>query len=409
MKNDDFRDETAAMTKLDSGVSEFSECELTILMPCLNEAETIAGCVDQAKAYLKRSGIDGEVLVSDNGSTDSSQAIASAHGARVIDVSHRGGGYGSGLMGGILSARGRFVIMGDSDGSYDFSDLDGFLRKLREGADLVMGNRFQGGIKKGAMPFLHKHLGNPVLTWFGRLFFGSPAGDFNCGLRGMRKSAIVELGLQTIGMEFASEMVVKATFRGLEIAEVPTTLSPDGRSRPPHLKSWRDGWRVLRFLLLYSPRWLFLLPGLSLVAAGLLIMSIVLPGPLLLGSIVFDVHTLVVAMGAILVGSQMALFFLLAKQYAGNEGLLPESERFSDYRRWVSLEKSIIVGLIFIVFGTVLLGWAVSLWAGSHFGDLDYSWMMRLVIPSVTMIALGFQIMFAGFFSSILDIRHNRA
>jgi glycosyltransferase involved in cell wall biosynthesis len=409
MNNNDSRDQAASVIELNGVVEGLPECELTILMPCLNEAETIAGCVDQAQDYLKRSGIDGEVLVSDNGSTDGSQAIADAHGARVIDVSHRGGGYGSGLMGGILSARGRFVIMGDSDGSYDFSDLDGFVRKLREGADLVMGNRFQGGIKEGAMPFLHKHLGNPVLTWFGQLFFGSPVGDFNCGLRGMRKTAIANLGLLTIGMEFASEMVVKSTFRGLKIEEVPTTLSPDGRSRPPHLKSWRDGWRVLRFLLLYSPRWLFLLPGLALVAAGLLTMAIVLPGPLLLGSVVFDVHTLVVAMGAILVGSQMALFFLLAKQYAGNEGLLPESERFSDYRRWVSLEKSIVVGLIFIVLGTVLLGWAVFLWAGADFGDLDYSWMMRLVIPSVTMIALGFQIMFAGFFSSILDIRHNRA
>lgn len=409
MNNNNFKDQPAAAAGSESVMGVLPECELTILMPCLNEAETIAGCVDQAQHYLKRSRIDGEVLVSDNGSTDGSQEIADAHGARVIDVSHRGGGYGSGLMGGILAARGRFIVMGDSDGSYTFSDLDGFVKKLRAGADLVMGNRFQGGIREGAMPFLHRHLGNPVLTWLGQLFFGSPAGDFNCGLRGMRKSAIIDLGLLTIGMEFASEMVVKATFRGLKIDEVPTTLSPDGRSRPPHLKSWRDGWRVLRFLLLYSPRWLFLYPGLALVAAGVLTMSIVLPGPLLLGSVVFDVHTLVVAMGAILVGSQMALFFLLAKQYASNEGLLPEGERFSDYRRRVSLERSIVVGLILIVLGTVLLGWAVSLWAVSDFGDLDYSWMMRLVIPSVTMIALGFQIMLAGFFSSILDIRHTRA
>lgn len=409
MDDNDFRGQVVDATGTNGTKAALPKCELTILMPCLNEAETIAGCVDQAKAYLRHSAIDGEVLVSDNGSTDGSQSIAEAHGARVVDVSHRGGGYGSGLMGGILAARGRYVIMGDSDGSYDFSDLDGYVEKLREGADLVMGNRFQGGIKEGAMPFLHKHLGNPVLTWFGQLFFGSPVGDFNCGLRGMRRSAITDLGLQTIGMEFASEMVVKATFRGLKIDEVPTTLSPDGRSRPPHLKSWRDGWRVLRFLLLYSPQWLFLHPGLALVAAGLVIMSIVLPGPLLLGSVVFDVHTLVVAMGAILVGSQMALFFVLAKQYAGNEGLLPEGERFSGYRRWVSLEKAIVAGLIFIILGTVLLGWAVFLWAGSDFGDLDYSWMMRLVVPSVTMIALGFQVMFAGFFASILDIRYTRA
>src|SRR5690349_5248662 len=264
--------------------------ELTVLMPCLNESETLATCIQKAWRYIRRSGISGEVVVADNGSTDGSQNIARRHDAIVVDVPAKG--YGSALIAGIRAARGRFVIMGDSDDSYDFAELDPFVQKLRGGSELVMGNRFKGGIKKGAMPPLHRYLGNPVLTSIGRLFFNSPCGDFHCGLRGFSRDAILRLDLQSPGMEFASEMVVKATLRGLDIAEVPTTLSPDGRSRPPHLRSWRDGWRHLRFLLLFSPAWLFLYPGFALFAGGLLTMLWLQPQSRSIGSVTLDVHTL---------------------------------------------------------------------------------------------------------------------
>src|SRR5580658_8051259 len=274
-------------------------CELTILMPCLNEAETLAVCITKAMSWLERSGVRGEVLIADNGSTDGSQAIAIEAGARVVPIAAKG--YGSALLGGIKAARGRFVIMGDSDDSYDFGSLDAFVEKLRDGHDLVMGNRFKGGIKKGAMPPLHRYIGNPVLTTIGRIFFHSPCGDFHCGLRGFDREAILSLDLQAPGMEFASEMVVKATIQGLNITEVPTTLSPDGRSRPPHLRSWRDGWRHLRFLLLFSPRWLFLYPGLGLMALGVGSMVWLLPEPRMVGRITLDIHTLFYASLAVVV------------------------------------------------------------------------------------------------------------
>lgn len=385
-----------------------TDCELTILMPCLNEAETLAVCVDKARGFLQRTGVRGEVLVADNGSTDGSQEIGLAHGARVVDVSTRGGGYGSGLMGGILASKGKFIIMGDSDDSYDFTRLDAFVEQLRAGCDLVMGNRFQGGIEPGAMPGLHQYFGNPVLTWLGRRFFNSAVGDFNCGLRGFRKEVIEALDLQTIGMEFAAEMVVKATLKGVKVGEVPTRLSPDGRSRRPHLKSWQDGWRVLRFLLMYSPHWLFLYPGLSFIGLGLLSMALVLPGPLEIGSIVFDVHTLVVSMGAILVGTQLVIFFLLAKQFAVNERLLPAGPKYLEYRRYVSLEKAVLFGVVMFLVGTISVFYAIYLWGSAEFGNLDYSWMMRLVIPAVTLVAFGIQTVLAGFFSSILDIKLQR-
>src|SRR5271165_1983666 len=265
-------------------------CEFTILMPCLNEAETLANCISKARAFIARSGCTGEVVIADNGSTDGSEAIAEANGARVVHVVERG--YGSALLGGIRAARGRYVIMGDSDDSYDFSDLDAFVDKLRDGHALVMGNRFKGGIKPGAMPPLHRYLGNPVLTTVGRIFFRSPCGDFHCGLRGFDRAAILGLDLQAPGMEFASEMVVKATIHNLNIAEVPTTLWPDGRTRPPHLRSWRDGWRHLRFLLLFSPRWLFLYPGIGLMVAGAIMMAWLLPAPRTIGGVTFGIHTL---------------------------------------------------------------------------------------------------------------------
>ncbi len=379
------------------------EIELSIVMPCLNEAETLGRCLEKAAAYLRRSGIAGELLVADNGSTDGSQTIARAHGARVVSVAERG--YGAALMGGIAAARGRYVIMGDCDDSYDFEALEPFVERLRAGYALVMGNRFKGGISPGAMPALHRYLGNPVLTRIGRIFFKSPIRDFHCGLRGFDKAAIEALDLRTTGMEFASEMVVKATLGGLRIAEVPTTLSPDGRSRRPHLRSWRDGWRHLRFLLMYAPRWLFLYPGLALAGFGAAIMAAVLPGPLRLGSVVFDVHTLLVAMAAILVGSQTVIFFLLAKRFAVNEGLLPDSRGFRLYQRLVSLERAVAAGLAMMLFGLGGIAWAVKLWGDAAFSDLDYTWMMRLVIPSVTVLALGVQSIFAGFLSSILDLK----
>ena len=264
--------------------------ELSIVMPCLNEAETLATCIDKARGFLDRHGIAGEIVIADNGSTDGSQEIAVSRGARVVNVPSKG--YGSALMGGIAAARGRYVIMGDADDSYDFTDLMPFVERLRAGDELVMGNRFLGGIEPGAMPPLHKYLGNPVLTWIGRLFFGSPSGDFHCGLRGFDRQAILSLDLQTTGMEFASEMVVRATLQGLRIDEVPTTLSKDGRSRPPHLRSWRDGWRHLRFLLMYSPRWLFLYPGLFLMIVGLLAGAWLLPGPRRIGGVELDIQTL---------------------------------------------------------------------------------------------------------------------
>src|SRR6266480_2935688 len=292
-------------------------CELTILMPCLNEAETLEGCIAKARAFLTRSGCHGEVLIADNGSTDGSQAIARAHGARVVSVAEPG--YGSALMGGIRAAYGKYVIMGDSDGSYDFSRLDEFVERLRAGFKLVMGNRFRGGILPRARPPLHRYLGNPVLTGIGRLFFGSPCRDFHCGLRGFDREAMLGLDLQASGMEFASEMVVKATISKWRIAEVPTTLSPDGRSRPPHLRSWRDGWRHLRFLLLFSPRSLFLYPGLALLGAGLVIGAAVAPGPLSVGSVAFDVDTLVGASAMVVIGFQAVLFALFTKIYASAE------------------------------------------------------------------------------------------
>lgn len=377
--------------------------ELTVIMPCLNEAETLATCIDKAMNYLAHSGVVGEVVVADNGSTDGSQAIAEAHGARVVNVPVRG--YGAALQGGIAAARGRTVIMGDADNSYDFSTLQPFVERLREGYELVMGNRFKGGIAPGAMPPLHKYLGNPVLSSIGRLFFGSPIGDFHCGLRGFNKQTIQALNLRTTGMEFASEMVVKATLLGLKITEVPTTLAPDGRSRPPHLRSWRDGWRHLRFLLMYSPRWLFLYPGLTLLLLGIVAMLTLLPGPLTIGHVIFDVHTLLIAALLQILGIQAISFGMLAKQFGINEELLPADSTFERLRRFVSLERLLVTGAVLSGLGLIGVVTGTSLWAMHSFGELNYSSMMRLVIPSVTAIALGFQLILVGFLSSIIDLK----
>jgi glycosyltransferase involved in cell wall biosynthesis len=378
-------------------------CELTILLPCLNEAETLARCIDKARAYLLRSGIAGEVLVADNGSTDGSQAIATEHGARVVEIAARG--YGAALIGGIDAARGRYVIMGDSDDSYDFSDLDGFVAGLRKGFQLVMGNRFRGGIKPGAMPTLHRYLGNPVLTGIGRLLFRSPCGDFHCGLRGFDRAAILRLGLRASGMEFASEMVVKATIHRLRIAEVPTTLSPDGRSRLPHLRSWRDGWRHLRFLLLFSPRGLFFYPGAAMIVVGLLSMVWLLPGPRRIGSVTFDIHTLLYASVLMVVGVQAILFWVLAKIYGAREGIVPLDPGFDSLVARAHPEGSLIAAGLLLAGGIVLGAVALGFWQTEAFGRLDPDRTMRLVIPSATLVLLAFQVAYGGFFASILGIR----
>ncbi len=386
--------ETSAVTEV--------QCELTVLMPCLNEAETIATCVKKAKGYIDSHNIDGEVLIADNGSTDGSQAIAEGLGARVVPVAERG--YGSALLGGIAAAKGRFVIMGDADDSYDFNALDPFVEKLREGYTLVIGNRFKGGIKPGAMPALHRYLGNPVLTGFGRLFFKSPVGDFHCGLRGFDRCAIQDLGLTSPGMEFASEMVVKATLQSLRIAEVPTTLSPDGRSRPPHLRSWRDGWRHLRFLLLFSPRWLFLYPGAFLMASGLASMLWLLPGSRQVAGLTLDVHTLVYSAAAIVCGFQAVAFAVFTKVYAINAKLLPEDPRIAKLGNVFSLEIGIMVGLLLFLVGLAASIFAVQFWGRTAFSDLDPTVSMRIVVPSVTALILGLQVIFSSFFFSVLGL-----
>jgi glycosyltransferase involved in cell wall biosynthesis len=379
------------------------ECELTVLMPCLNEAETIGTCVEKAMRSLERAEIDGEVLISDNGSTDGSQEIAEKLGARVIHASERG--YGAALKAGIAVARGRFVIMGDADDSYDFTALDPFVEKLREGNDLVMGNRFRGGIEKGAMPFLHRYFGNPVLSFLGRLFFKAPVGDIYCGLRGFDRDAIRGLALTASGMEFANEMVVKSTLQGLRIAEVPTTLSPDGRSKRPHLRTWRDGWRTLRFLLMFSPRWLFLYPGLLLMAIGLASMLWLLPGTRTIGNVGFDVNTLVYSGAAIILGFQAIVFSLFAKIFAMGAGLLPEDPRMDKLRSLFTLEVGIIVGLLVLLGGFAAFAYAIGFWGRASFGELDVSQSLRIVAPSATALVLGLQIIFSSFFISVLDLK----
>ena len=376
--------------------------ELSVVMPCLNEADTLETCIKKAQRALREHNIVGEIIVADNGSIDGSQTIATRMGARVIHVEAKG--YGNALMGGISNARGKFIIMGDADDSYDFTAVGPFIDKLREGYDLVMGNRFRGGIKPGAMPFLHRYLGNPVLTGIGRLFFSSACGDFHCGLRGFRKDATPKMNLRTTGMEFASEMVVKATLFNMRIAEVPTTLSPDGRSHPPHLRSWRDGWRHLRFLLLYSPRWLFLNPGLLLMVIGAVIGAWLLPAPRTIWGITFDVHTLLYSMVAIIIGFQSVIFAIFTKTFAITEGLHPKGSRVDKWYRFVTLEKGLLTGTAFTVIGLIGSIYALSDWSSRLFGPLDPIQTLRVVIPSILALILGFQIILSSFFLSVLGL-----
>lgn len=376
--------------------------ELSVLMPCLNESASLAICVHQALEAMRANGIRGEVLIADNGSTDGSQRIAAEHGARVVPIETRG--YGSALRGGIAAARGKYILMGDADASYDFTQLPLFLNKLREGFDLVMGNRFKGGILPGAMPPLHRYLGNPVLTAIGKLFFKSPIGDFHCGLRAFRKDAIEQLQLRTLGMEFASEMVVKASIFGLRIAEIPTTLAPDRRDRAPHLRTWRDGWRHLRFLLLYSPRWLFLYPGITLFLLGTAVGLSLLSGPRHIGSVTFDVHTLLFAAMTVLIGFQSVLFATLSKVFAISEGLLPKDPRFDRLFTLINLEVGLIVGFLLILAGTAAWAWGLEFWRAQHFGALNPERTLRIAIPGVLLFTLGFQIVLSSFFLSVMGM-----
>jgi glycosyltransferase involved in cell wall biosynthesis len=378
-------------------------CELTVLMPCLNEGETVAACVAKARAFLERCGIDGEVLIADNGSTDDSVGIAGRAGARVVREEHKG--YGSALRSGIAAARGRFIIMGDADDSYDFTSLGPFVEALRGGADLVMGNRFRGGIAPRAMPPLHRYLGNPVLSGVGRLFFKSPIGDFHCGLRGFRTEAVRGLGLSSEGMEFASEMVVRATVDGLRIVEVPATLSPDGRSRPPHLRSFRDGWRHLRFLLLLSPRWLFLYPGALLMLAGLASMLWLLPGPRVVAGIGLDVNTLVYSSAAIVCGFQAVTFAIFAKVFAINARLLPPDARIRRLTSLVNVEVGMGAGAFLLLGGVAGGAYALGLWSLASYGALNPEVTLRIVAPSATAMIVGLQLVFSSFFLGVLGLR----
>lgn len=376
--------------------------EISIVMPCLDEAETVGVCVVKASSWLERSGVSGEVIVADNGSQDGSRDIAERAGARVVPAAQRG--YGAALQAGIAAARGRFIIMGDADDSYDFTELGSFLRELRDGADLVMGNRFQGGIENGAMPFLHRYLGNPVLSWLGRLFFKVPVGDFHCGLRGFRRDAIRRLHLRTTGMEFASEMVVKSSLHGLDIREVPTVLRPDGRSGRPHLRTWRDGWRHLRFLLLLSPRWLFLIPGAILFTVGLALTAALVVGPVRLGSATLDIGALVYAAALAIVGSQAVGFALFAKVYAVKRGLLPADDRIDRFGARFGLERGLALGALAILAGLVLTAVSFWRWRSQGWSDLDPSQHLRVVVPAALGIILGLSTVLGSFFLSILGM-----
>ncbi len=380
--------------------------EVSILMPCLNEAETLGACIQKSQQAIAAHHLKAEILVADNGSSDGSVEIAKKLGVQVIHVPMQG--YGAALMAGIEAARGTYIVMGDADDSYDFGALLPFIEKLRAGYDIIMGCRLPSGggtIMPGAMPWLHRWLGNPVLSGIGRLFFRSPVVDFHCGLRAFRRKAILALSLQTIGMEFASEMVIKATLQGLRFAEVPITLYKDGRSRPPHLRSWRDGWRHLRFMLVYSPSWLFFIPGSTLVLVGTTFGSILLVSPVHLFGLGFDTNTLLVCAMLVLIGFNLMAFAMFAKVFAMSQGLLPEDPRFNKLFRTITLEMGILVGLCLTLMGSGLLVWSVVYWGRFHFGALSYPDSLRIVIPGVMACTLGIEVIFSSFFLSTLGLR----
>ncbi|MGA2852690.1 MAG: glycosyltransferase [Verrucomicrobiota bacterium] len=380
--------------------------ELSIVIPCLNEAETLARCIESARLGLQRAGVRGEIIVADNGSTDGSQAIAEKSGVRIVPVMEKG--YGSALRGGIQAASGKWILMGDADDSYDFSEADRFVKRFQEGFELVMGCRLPvggGTILPGAMPWKNRRLGNPVLSFIGRLFFKCPAHDFHCGLRGFTKAAFEKMDLQTTGMEFASEMVIKSTFKQLKIAEVPVTLRPDGRSRPPHLKPWRDGWRHLRFMLLFSPRWLFFAPGIFLSLTGIILGGALSVQNIVIGGIILNVGTLMMACMVVIVGFQLVAFAFFTKVFAIAEGLLPDDPKFSRVFKFFNLEKGILLGLFVLLAGIFLSLRAVWIWRLHNYGVLDYEQNLRRLIPAGTLIVLGVQTVFSSFFMSALGLK----
>ena len=379
--------------------------KLSVVMPCLNEAETLASCIRKAQQSLTDLAIQGEVLIADNGSSDGSQELARSLGARVVDIAQKG--YGHALRGGIEAAAGKFIIMADSDDSYDFSKLRPFVEKLQAGHDLVMGCRMPWGggtVLPGAMPWKHRWIGNPVLSFIGRLFFKCPVTDFHCGLRGFTKAAYLKMDLRTTGMELASEMVIKATLKGMNITEVPITLHPDGRSRPPHLRSWRDGWRHLRFMMLFSPRWLFLIPGIALGSIGGFFLSLLAFQPLSLGPIVLDINSMLVAAMMLLVGFQLIYSAVFLRIYGFTQGFLPDQPQLRVWLRRVTLEKGVITGICLGLTGFLLLLLASLKWKSTGFGSLDPVSSARQVVPAVTLLTLGVQVVFGSFFLSSLGI-----
>jgi glycosyltransferase involved in cell wall biosynthesis len=377
--------------------------ELTIVLPCLDEAETLAICIENAKIALRDNGISGEIVVADNGSTDGSQEIALAQGVRVVPVQHRG--YGAALNAGILAARGRYVLIADADDSYNFAHIPRFLAGLRNGAQFVIGNRFHGGIAPGAMPALHKYVGNPVLSFLGRFLFHAPVGDAHCGMRAFSLDAYRQLNLRTTGMEFASEMIIKASLCGQHIVEVPTTLKKDGRSRKPHLRTWRDGWRHLRFLLLYSPRWLFLAPGLLLMLAGAAFMLWLIPSERPLGHVNLGIDTLAYATAAVLIGFQLIFFGIAAKVFAITEGLLPEDPGFQRWFRYITLEVGLAAGVLLLLIGLGIAIVSTITWSHTGYGPLPPVTMMRRTLPAMLCLMLGTEICFSSFFLSLLGLK----
>lgn len=390
--------------KTDEMKNQKIEIELTILMPCLNESETLATCIKKAQKFLKNHKINGEILIADNGSTDDSVKIAQKLKARVINVPKKG--YGNALIAGNKAAHGQYIIMGDADDSYDFTALIPFVKKLRVGYDIVMGNRFAGGIKTGAMPALHRYLGNPVLSTLGKIFYHSRINDFHCGLRAYSKKAILSLNLETPGMEYASEMVVKAAIHGLKITEVPTILYKDGRSHPSHLNSWSDGWRHLQFLLLYSPDWLFLYPGLFILSLSLFSLLILFIAPVRLENVVFDIHTMLYAAGFLLGGLNIVLYSIFFKLYAIKNNLI-KTDKFINLfsNRIFTLNRGIVSGLLFFLFGLALSVFAIVVWKDSSFGDLEPNQIMRITIPAIVSIITGMELILASFFIEILRKR----
>lgn len=384
--------------------SQETRPEVSFVLPCLNEAETLTRCIRKAHQGAQLAGIESyEIVVADNGSTDGSLEIVRRENATVVQVAARG--YGAAIRGGIEAARGEYIIMGDSDDSYDFSAIRPFIERLRAGDQLVMGTRMKGEIRPGAMPFLHRFVGNPLLTFIGNLFFASDLSDFHCGLRGFRREAVRGLKLRTEGMEFASEMVIRASLAGLTISEIPITYYPDGRSRPPHLRTWHDGWRHLRFMLLYSPRWLFLYPGMMLTLSGLVVSAILLPGPLRVGTVVFDVNTLLISATACIIGVQLVFMAVFARVYASRMGLLPRREWLEEKLDRFSLGSGLALGLVITLVGIVLYGVGLVVWKNAGFGPLNYEQVLRIMIPGTFLVLTGLQVFFSSFMISLLSIR----